>query len=103
MKPVFTEEHEDIKPMKSKEFVSAVTSRIDSLNINDFWISPLMTMHGDYAGWFCNFSDDDYSYHLQNDKGAVRVFKTVESAMNFYRGIVTPLNGCMTSVFVGLV
>ena len=81
-----TEKSEDITGLKKLRFIEAVNKHIATTQpTHNLWISQLYTDKGISVGWFCNFSDDNgCSYHLQNDKGNARVFKTVEAAISFY-------------------
>ena len=104
----FTESNERIKGMKLKEFTSSILEHERTNQQSDFWIVPLRTTTGDYAGWFCWFmskedTEEECEHHLQNDKGAVRSFKTVDAAINFYRSIVASNGACLISIRVGLV
>tara|TARA_R110000851_G_C12939540_1_gene552117 strand:- start:506 stop:817 length:312 start_codon:yes stop_codon:yes gene_type:complete len=99
----FTEEHEHIKGLKAKEFTLQAISNDATEDNCCFWVVPLRTKNGDHVGWFCNFSDDECEYHLNNDKGSVRIFKTIESAVNFYKGITLSNGDCIFKALVSLV
>jgi hypothetical protein len=93
-----TEQYEDISGLKKTAYKKAVEDHLSICGLtNNLWVSSVYTDKGDAAGWFCNFSDDDgNSYHLQNDKGSVRVFKTVDAAISFYASL-----GITSNVLVG--
>ena len=99
----FIEDHENIKGLKSKDFISQLIINNTTERDPCFWVSPLMINDGGCAGWFCTFSDDNCEYHLRNNKGAVRVFSTIEAALVFYRKITFSDGSCITSVLVGVV
>ena len=96
MELAITEQSESITGLKKACFINAVNRHIELTQpINNLWVSTLYTDKGVSVGWFCNFSDEDgHEYHLQNDKGVVRVFRTVEAAISFY----SDCNTCSVSV-----
>lgn len=98
MELAFTENNPEmgIVGLKKIKFISAILDNRDE----DLWIARLLSTSGIFAGYFCMFSTDDCEYHLQNDKGSVRIFKTVESASVFYSDIKEV---CLTHVHLGLV
>lgn len=53
------------------------------------WIGATYTDKGVRIGWFAAFNHkkDDKFYHLLNDKGDWRVFKTTDAAIKFYSDI----------------
>lgn len=100
------EKSDEVTGLKSKEFISKLVSLKAKENPDQwFWIVPVRTNTGGVAGYFCWFVDEDggHEYHLKNNKGIVRSFKTVEAAMNFYKAIRLAHGGCLLSVTVALV
>lgn len=82
------------------------TAYIEAIKKHDkehLWIARLLSKSGIFAGYFCMFSTDEHEYHLQNDKGTVRIFKTVESASAFYSAIRFDNSSVLTHVYLGLV
>ena len=102
MKTVFTEDYDGIIGLKKKGFIAEVIKNEKEDPNSCFWVAPLMTTTGDIVGYYCSFSDDDSSFHLRNDKGVVRSFKSVESAMDIYRGITLSGGNCLTHIMISL-
>jgi len=84
--------------LKKAAFIKA----IEAHSSNEVWIARLRSTDGIFIGYFCSLASDDYEHHLQNDKGTVRVFKTIDAASSFYMGL--DINGSsLISVNLGLV
>ena len=82
--------------LKKTAFIKAI---IADENEN-LWVARLTSTTGLFVGYFCTFSNDEYEHHLQNDKGTVRIFKTVEAAASFYSEIDSL---SITYIYLGLV
>lgn len=89
--------------LKKSEFIESIK---EDLNNNDFspWIAQLLTTDGHFAGVSCMYSLNDKQITLLNDKGSVRIFKTIESAAKFF-GDINNDDGSVSfmSVNLGLV
>ena len=85
--------------LKKAQFIEKVKDNKDE----HYWVSKLTCKQGLHIGYFCTFSTDDFEYHLQNDKGTVRVFKNAESAAKIYSDIEFPNGSAITYVYLGLV
>jgi hypothetical protein len=88
MKLAFHEQGEDITGLKKIKFIEEANKHINTASgraVHNLWVSQLYTDKGIGAGWFCNFlNSDGHEYHLQTDRGIVRVFKTIDAAVAFY-------------------
>lgn len=83
--------------LKKTAFVTA----IEAHGSDDPSIARLWSTDGIFAGYFCSLITDSHEYHLQNDKGVVRIFKTIDAASNFYSEL--DINGSrLLSVRLGL-
>ena len=85
--------------LKMAQFIERVKDNKDE----HYWVSKLTCKQGLHIGYFCTFSTDEFEYHLQNDKGTVRVFKNAESAAKIYSDIVFSDGSAITHVCLGLV
>ena len=101
MKLAFNEHNPEmgIIGLKKVEFIKSIVSH----GKDESWVARLESDKGVFVGYFCMHSDEECQYYLQNDKGTVRVFKTVDAAAAFYSGIVFPNGSCITHVYLGLV
>ena len=84
--------------LKKNEFIK--TMMINNDRGENLWICRLTSTKGVFVGYFCSFNNDETEYHLQNDKGTVRVFKTIDAAASFYSDVSEK---CLTYVYLGLV
>lgn len=85
--------------LKEKDFLLA----IDANHEEYFWVAKMLSKEGVHIGYFCMFSNDDYEYHLQNSKGTVRIFKTIEAASKIYSDFTYTNGTCIPYVHLGLV
>ncbi len=74
--------------LKQKPFISKLKeSEAAGDYYGDYscWISSAWSNKGNRLGWLVGFNHeaDDTLYHLLNDKGNERVFKTIDSAVEF--------------------
>ena len=84
--------------LKKTSFISAINNNQD----RNFWVARLLSKSGVFAGYFCTFTNDTHEYHLNNDKGVVRIFKTIDAAVKFYDEIILDDGSVLISVTLGL-
>lgn len=101
MELAFTEHSPEfgIIGLKKALFIEEVKKNKDEY----FWVAKLTCKSGLHIGYFCMFSTDDFEYHLQNDRGTVRVFKTAEAAAKIYSDVTFKNRSVLTHVYLGLV
>ena len=106
MELAFTENNEEygIIGLKEKDFYKKI-QELDSAEMlhDNLWVATLRTKQGIVAGYFCSFSTGDHEYHLQSNKGTVRIFKTIEAASKIYQDFTYSGGSCITHVYLGLV
>lgn len=106
MELAFVEHNEEygIIGLKKKGFYEKIQELFFNGKLTEnLWVAKLSTKQGECAGYFCMFSTDEYEYFLKNDKGSVRVFKTIEAAKKIYNDFVYEDGTCITHVYLGLV
>ena len=103
MKLAFTgfNEHEGLIRLKKAPFIDAIKNNENE----EFWICRLLSTTNVFVGYFCMFATEGNKreYILNNDKGTVRIFKTLESAVSFYSDVRLSGGDCILAVNLGLV
>jgi len=89
----YSKEMNEVYGLKLRDFAQLIDESNQADNPYQYvsWISALF-IDNDPArpvGWSVSFNHeaDDRLYHLLNDKGSERVFKTVDSAVKFLSGL----------------
>lgn len=84
----FSKEMNEVYGLKLKDFTSKLVESDGADNGYQYvsWITGLFTDKGNRIGWSASFNHelDDTLYHLLNDKGNERVFKTIDAAISFF-------------------
>ena len=89
----YSREMNEVYGLKLKEFILKIDESNKADNPYQYvsWISALFTDSNQLnpVGWSVSFNHelDDTLYHLLNDKGTERVFKTIDSAVKFLLGL----------------
>lgn len=89
----YSKEMNDVYGLKLRDFAQLIDESNQADNPYQYvsWISALFIDNDPTrpVGWSVSFNHeaDDTLYHLLNDKGTERVFKTVDSAVKFLSGL----------------
>ena len=87
----FSKEMNECYGLKLKEFTLKLIESDKADNDYQYvaWVTGVFSDRGNRVGWMTSFNHeiDDTLYHLLNDKGQERVFKTVDAALKLFEDL----------------
>ena len=89
----YSKEMNNVYGLKLRDFAQLMDESDKADNGYQYvsWVNGLFNDRSERVGWTVSFNHeaDDTLYHLLNDKGNERIFKTIDSAVSFLSGLNT--------------